>query len=128
MCHYEVNSILSVYFAYFVLLKIFYPIGRRCNCTFCVATSAMVSTYGTAVKMLQNTVHRGLIPFLLMIKTIIKQSQKYTTHMVSSLCNYFPLRIHYNETVSVFMHAIQKLATVLRRVTDQSEHMLLCMM
>jgi len=34
--------------------------GRRCNYTFCV-TTAMVSTYETTVKMLQNTLHRGLI-------------------------------------------------------------------
>jgi len=37
-----------------------YPIGRRCNSTFCVP-SAMVSTCETTDKMLQSTVHRGLI-------------------------------------------------------------------
>ena len=53
---------LSVHFAYFVLLNIFYPTGRRYSYTFCATTSAMVSTYGTKFKMLQNTVHHGLIP------------------------------------------------------------------
>jgi len=44
--------------------------------------------------------------------------------MVSSLCNYLSLRIHCNETVSVFMHAIQKPTTekILERVTDQQTH------
>ena len=53
---------------------------------------------------------------------IIKQSQKNATHMVLSLCNYFPLRIHYNERVSVFMHTIQRPATEKNScegVTDQ---------
>ena len=50
--------------------------------------------------------------------------------MVLSLCNYFPLRIHCNERVSVFMHAIQKPATekILEKGLQISEHMLLCMM
>jgi len=95
------NTVLSVHFAYFVLLKIFYPIGRRCNYTFWVTTSPTVSIYGTTVKMLQNTVYCGLIlqKVLLMIKMIIKQSPKNTTHVVLSLCNYFPLTIHCNERV-----------------------------
>jgi len=50
--------------------------------------------------------------------------------MVLSLCNYFLLRIHCNETVSVFMHAIQKPASekILEKGLQISEHMLLSMM
>ena len=44
-------------------------------------------------------------------KMITKQSEKYITHMVLCLYNYFPPRIQCNETVSVFMYAIQKPAT-----------------
>ena len=99
-----------VHFAYFVPLKIFYPIGRRCNYAFCVTTSTMVPTYGITIKMLQNTVHCGLILWKVSIndKDDHKTVPKNTTHIVLSLCNYFPHRIHCNERVSVFMHAIQK--------------------
>jgi len=67
----------------------FYPIGKRCNYTFCVTTSTMVSTYGTTVKMLQNSVHRGLILQKVSInaKHDYKTVTKNTTHMVLSPCN-----------------------------------------
>ena len=80
---------------------------------FCVTTNAMVSTYGTTVKTLQNTVHRGLI----LRKVFINDKDEYkmvtinTTHMFLSLHIYFPLRIHCNEVVSVFIYAVQKYAT-----------------
>ena len=64
---------LSVHFVYFALHKIFYPIGKRCNSTFCVTTSAMVCTNGTAV---QNTVHRGLILW----KVSINDKDNYKSH------------------------------------------------
>jgi len=65
-----------------------------------------------------------------MIKTIIKRSHINTTHMVLSLCNYFPLRIHCNETLVYLCILIQKLATekILEKGLQISEHMLLCMM
>ena len=85
--------IISVYFAYFVLLKIFYLIGRGCNYTFCVTASAMMCTHGTTVKMLQNTLHRGLILRKVSIndKDNYKTVTKNATHMVLSICNYFLL-------------------------------------
>jgi len=103
---------LSVNFLYFALHKIFYPIGRRCNSTFCVATSAGVYI-GSIVKMLKNTVHQGLILWKVSIndKDNYKTVTKNTTYMFLSLYNYFPFRIQCSETVSVFMYAIQKPAT-----------------
>jgi len=53
----------------------------------------MVSTYGTTVKMLQNTVHRSLI----LQKVSINDRDDYKTvtkqHMVLSLCNYFLIEL-----------------------------------
>ena len=68
----------------------------------------MVSTYGTTVKMLQNTVHRSLILWKVSIidKDDYKTVTKNTIHMVLSFCN-FPPRIYCNERASVFMYAIQ---------------------
>ena len=70
--------------------------------------------------MLQNTVHRGLI-----LQKVSITVAKNTTHMVLSLCTYFPLRIHCNERVSVFMHAIQQPATekILVKGLQISEYM-----
>ena len=64
--------------------------------------------YGTTVKKLQNTLHCGLILWKVSIndKDDYKTVTKNATHMVLSLCNYFPLRIYCNERDSVFMHAI----------------------
>ena len=69
----------------------------------------MVSTYGTTVKCYKTLciVVSSYRKFPLTIKTIIKQSRKNTTHMVLSLCNYFPLKIHCNERVSVLILCIQ---------------------
>jgi len=60
-----------------------------------------------------------------MIKMIIKQSRKTGL----SLCNNFTFRIHCNERVSMFMHAIQKPTTekILMKGLQISEHMLLYM-
>jgi len=76
---------------------------------------------GQQLKCYKNTL-QSLGKFLLMIKTIIKHSRKNTTHMVSILCNYFPLRIHCNETVSVSMHANWCNTEVREGVTDQWTH------
>ena len=97
-CHYNKmrsTQKLAIHFAYFALLKMFYLIGRRCNCTFCVTTSTMVSTYGTTVKMLQNTVHRGLIVWKVSIddkddyKTVTKKHHPHTQSYLSAI-----IRIH----------------------------------
>jgi len=91
----------------------------------------MVSTYGTTTKMLQNTMYRGLILQKVSFndKNDYKTVTKNTTHMVLSLYNYFPHRIHYNEIVSIFLHAIQKPATekILEKGLQITEHILLCM-
>ena len=80
----------------------------------------MVSTYGTTVKMLQNTVHCGLILWKISIngKEDYKAVTKKYQPLVLSLCNYFPFGIHCNERVNVFMHAIQKPATEKNSGTD----------
>ena len=67
--------------------------------------------------------HQGLIPWKVSVndKDDYKTVTKNATHMFSSLYNYFPLRIQCSETVSVFIHAIQKPATekFCEGVTDQ---------
>ena len=90
---------LSIHFVYFVLHKIFYPMGRMCNSTFRV-TSAMVSTYGTTIKMLQNTVHRGLI----LRKVSNSDKDDYKTVMTHMISNYFPHRNQCNTIVSICIY------------------------
>jgi len=90
----------------------------------------MVSTYGTTVKMLQNTVHHGLILRKVSIndKDNYKTVTKNITHMVSSL---FPHRIHCNERELVYLcmqYRSLPLKKILEKVLQISEHMLLCMM
>ena len=62
---------LTVHFVYFADL---YLIARRCDSAFFVATSAVVD--GTTVKMVQNTVHCGLI---LQKVSIINDKDNYKT-------------------------------------------------
>jgi len=97
---------------YFTLYKILYLIGTRWNSTFYVPTSTMVSTYGTTVKTLQNTVHRSLILWKVSIndKDDNKTVTKNSTHTVLSLNSLLEFNVT-KQLVYLCMHAIQKLAT-----------------
>ena len=64
----------------------FYPIGRGCNYTFCAITSAMVSTYGTTVKMLQNTLHRNHLENYTFTTELWESSGKDTKTFSSFYC------------------------------------------
>ena len=85
----------------------------------------MVSTYVTRVKMLQNTVHHGLIPR----KVTINDKDDYKTvtkkHHSHGLISVITFLLEFT-----IMHAIQKSATekILVKGLQISEHMLLCMM
>ena len=67
------------HFVYFVLHKIFYPIGRRYNSTFCVMTALWCLHMGQQ----QKTVHHSLILWKVSIndkgnyKTVMKQHQPH---------------------------------------------------
>ena len=93
-----------------------YPIGRRCNSTYCVNNKY----YGVYIGDNSYNATKHCALRFNPTKVSINNKDDYKTvmkyHMVLSL---FPRRrIQYNETVSVFMYAIRKPATC-EGVADQ---------